>query len=173
MMPVFNGSLTNTIAMFLAEIGLTVRSGDICGQMFVPGIQINYGALLIDEAQLSYPGDILHEAGHLAVMPPDRRQRTHIDVGKKAAEEIATIAWSYAALVHLELDSAVVFHPDGYRGGSQALIDNFCEGRYIGVPWLQWLGMTVDEKRGQELGLAPYPTMLKWLRDSEQHASQS
>jgi hypothetical protein len=165
--PTFAGPVTNTIAMFLLEIGLAVRAGEISGQTFVPGVQIDHGALLIDEVKLSYPGDILHEAGHLAVMSPGRRQHTHIDVGKKAAEEMAAIAWSYAALTHLKLDPAVVFHPDGYRGGSQAIIENFSQGRYLAVPMLQWLGMTVDEKCGRELAIAPYPAMLKWLREKE------
>ena len=165
--PAFARPVTHTIATFLTEIGLSVRVGEISGQTFVPGVQIDHGALLVDEAQLSYPGDILHEAGHLAVMSPDRRQRVHIDVGKKAAEEMAAIAWSYAALVHLKLDPAVVFHPAGYRDGSQAIIENFSQGRYFGVPLLQWLDMTVDDKRGQELAIAPYPVMLKWLREKE------
>jgi hypothetical protein len=165
--PAFTGDLTNTIAAFLSEIGLAVRTGLISGRTFVPGVQVDHGALLIDEAQLTYPGDMLHEAGHLAVMSPARRQRAHIDVGKNAAEEMAAIAWSYAALVQLKLDPVVVFHAGGYRGGSQTIIENFSAGRYIGVPWLQWLGLTVDEKRGQELAVAPYPAMLKWLRESE------
>ena len=165
--PAFAEPVTNTIATFLTEIGLTVRAGEISGRTFVTGVQIDHGALLIDEAKLAYPGDMLHEAGHLAVMLPGRRQRAHIDVGKKASEEMAAIAWSYAALVHLKLDPSIVFHPAGYRGGSQALIDNFNEGRYLAVSMLQWLGLTVDEKRGRELAIAPYPAMLKWLRDGE------
>ena len=39
------------------------------------------------------------------------------------------IAWSYAAGVHLGLSASLVFHEMGYRGGSQALIDNFSMGR--------------------------------------------
>ena len=65
--------------------------------------------------------------------------------------------------MHLGLDPAVVFHPDGYRGGSQALIENFTNGRTIGVPMLQWLGLTLDAKRAAESGGAPYPAMIKWL----------
>jgi len=165
--PTFAEPVTHTIATFLTAIGLCVWAGEISGPTFVPGVQIDHGALLVDVSKLSYPGDLLHEAGHLAVMSPDRRRRTHVDVGKKAAEEMAAIAWSYAALVHLKFDPVVVFHPDGYRGGSQAIMENFSEGRYFGVPLLQWLDMTVDDKRGQELAIAPYPAMLKWLREKE------
>ena len=163
----FNNPLTNTIAAFLTEIGLTVKAGEIHAPTFLPGICLDHGALLVDEAQLAYPGDLLHEAGHLAVMPPSRRRQAHLDAGKQAAEEMMAIAWSYAALVHLKLEPAVVFHPAGYRDGSQALIDNFSHGRYIGVPVLQWLGMTADDGRAKELNVAPYPAMIKWLRDDE------
>ena len=72
-------------------------------------------------------------------------------------------AWSYAAVCHLGLDPAVVFHEGGYRGGSQSLIENFRAGRYIGVPVLQWLGLTADDQRAAELGIEPYPTMRRWL----------
>ena len=75
------------------------------------------------------------------------------------------IAWSWAALVHLELDPEVVFHPAGYKGWSQTIIENFSQGRYFGVPMLQWLGMTADEQGAEDLGVAPFPHMIKWLRD--------
>jgi hypothetical protein len=35
-------------------------------------------------------------------------------------EEMAAIAWSYAACVHLGLEPTVVFHSDGYKGGSES-----------------------------------------------------
>ncbi len=161
----FENPLTAVIGAFLGEIGLDVRAGTVGEQTFLPGIKVDHGGLLVDEATLKQPGDLLHEAGHLAVMPPQRRRRAHIDVGQDAAEEMMAIAWSYAALVHLKLDPAVVFHPDGYRGGAQALIENFTGGRTIGVPMLQWLGMTVDARRAAETGSAAYPAMLKWLCD--------
>ena len=73
------------------------------------------------------------------------------------------MAWSYAALRHLELDPAVVFHDGGYSGGARTLLANFSAGRYVAVPMLQWLGMTADAQRAVELGVAPYPNMLRWL----------
>jgi hypothetical protein len=98
-------------------------------------------------------------------MEPERRRACHVDVGKRAAEEMMAIAWSWAAGAHLGLDPSIVFHEGGYRGGAQAIIDNFVQGRFIAVPMLQWVGMTADPKRAADLGVAPYPHMLKWLRD--------
>jgi hypothetical protein len=129
--------------------------------------------LVFDPARLLHPGDLLHEAGHLAVMTPERRRMAHHSAGKRAAEEMMAIAWSYAAAIHLQLDPAIVFHAAGYRGGSAALIDNFAHGRYIGVPTLQWLGMTADAKRAPDLGVAPYPAMIRWLNDGPTDAASA
>jgi hypothetical protein len=153
------------IIAFLRAIGLRVRFAPITGPTFLPGIEVQRGELIVDPAQLLYPGDLLHEAGHLAVVSPARRARMDGNIGQKAHEELMAIAWSYAAVVHLDLDPAVVFHADGYRGWSQALIENFTAGRYLGVPTLQWLGLTAEVRRAAELGIAPYPHMLKWLLD--------
>jgi hypothetical protein len=161
--PQLSEPIANTIVSFLRQIGLDVRLGELPDSTFLPGILIEYGGLVVDPSRLRFPGDLLHEAGHLAVVPPDRRAAMHRDAGRNAGEEMAAIAWSYAALVHLGLDPAVVFHPDGYRGGSQALIENFAERRYVGVPILQWRDMSLDDRQAREQNLPPYPHMLRWL----------
>jgi hypothetical protein len=159
-------AVLDRITGFLLEIGFQFREADLGQQKtFVPGIAIDRGAFLIDRSRLLYPGDLLHEAGHLAIMPGERRVRIQGDAGKRAAEEMMAIAWSYAATVHLELDASVVFHEGGYKGGSDSLIENFTNGRYIGVPMLQWIGLTADERRARDLGIQPYPHMIKWVLD--------
>jgi hypothetical protein len=157
--------LVERITEFLNGIGVPCRAGTLPDTTFMPGITIDHGTIVFDPSRLLFPGDLLHEAGHLAVMPPERRCKAHHSAGKSAAEEMMAIAWSYAASVHLQLDPAVVFHDGGYRDGGASLIDNFTHGRYIGVPTLQWLGMTVDAKRAKEEGVAPYPAMQKWVND--------
>lgn len=163
--PEFNDPTTIKIVTFLREIGLEIKVAEFHQPTFLPGIDVDQGALLVDQPKLTYPGDLLHEAGHLAVTPAEKRKRLHGNVGKKASEEMMAIAWSYAAAVHLELDLAILFHSGGYRGWSESLIENFTQGRYFGVPMLQWLGLTVDEKRARHLGIAPYPTMIRWMLD--------
>lgn len=74
------------------------------------------------------------------------------------------IAWSYAAVLHLKLPPAVVFHPAGYDGGAQSLLDNFAAGRYLAVPMLQWIGLACDEQHAPERGAPPYPKLIRWLR---------
>lgn len=151
----FLNPLTNQIAAFLNEIGLPIQSGAVPEQTFLPGIHVEHGVLLVDESRLLYPGDLLHEAGHLAVTASALRSSLSGNTGDGAGEEMAAIAWSYAAALHLKLDLTVVFHPDGYKGGSQSIITNFSQGRYVGVPLLVWMELT--DKR--------YPAMMRWLRD--------
>ena len=152
------------IVAFLSEIGIEVRLEPLTENTILPGINVYHGTLVIDETKLKYPGDLLHEAGHIAVVPSDRRIRLHRNVGQRAHEEMLAIAWSYAAAVHLGLAADVVFHPEGYRGGSQSLIENFTSGHYFGVSTLAWLGMTNEPGRSKSTG-STYPRMRKWLLD--------
>ena len=152
-----------TIAAFLVEIGLHVEVGEIDQPTFLPGIHAESGILRVDPAKLCWPGDLLHEAGHLALLSGDRRKQVSGNVGDDGGAELGAIAWSYAAAVHLHLDPCVVFHEQGYHGGSQSILQNFAEGRYIGVPMLQWLGLSLDEKNALRVGVKPYPHMLRWL----------
>ena len=158
-------SAAGTIVRFLSEIGLHVETGELRGATVLPGIRVVSGGLRIDPAQLAYPGDLLHEAGHLAVIPPNRRAAADGDTGDDGGEELAAIAWSYAAALHLDLPPSVVFHEHGYRGGSLSLIENFTSGHFVGLPMLQWLGMAYEERRARELGVQPYPHMVHWLCD--------
>jgi len=152
------------IAEFLGGIGLNVEIAGGLGQTFLPGITTKNGILSIDESRLLYPGDLLHEAGHLAMLPPQDRMRADGNMGDDGGMEMSAIAWSYAAAAHLGISPAVVFHESGYRGGSQALLENFAAGRFIGVPLLEWAGLTVGEHRAKTLGVPAYPAMLRWLR---------
>lgn len=162
-----DGRVVSTIVSFIREIGLLVIEGQVQDPTFLPGILVDHGTLRFDGGKLQYPGDLLHEAGHLAVMPPERRRRAHVTVGKDGGEEMAAIAWSWAALVHLKMDPGVVFHSAGYHGGGQAIVENFAAGRYFGVPFLQWRGLTFEPRQAKRLGVEPFPTMLKWLCDDE------
>jgi hypothetical protein len=154
--------LTQRLADFVRHTGISVEEADLPHPTFLPGLGIRSGALLIDHMRLRYPGDILHEAGHIAVSDPQTRHSPQFS--STDGEEIATLAWSYAATCALKVPPEVVFHPDGYKGSARALAENFAAGRYIGVPLLQLWGMTVEPRFGAELRVAPFPHMLRWLR---------
>lgn len=152
------------IARFFEAIGLAVRFAEIPGPTFLPGVAIRHGVLTIDPEKLLYPGDLFHEAGHLAVLPPADRVQADGDVGDDGGMEMAAIAWSYAAAAHLGLPADFVFHDAGYRGGAGSLRESFAAGYVVGLPMLEWMGLSADAKRAALLGVAPYPAMLRWLR---------
>jgi hypothetical protein len=158
----FADPLTEKLADFVRGIGIDVRAASLPEQTFLPGLAIRHGALLVDEQRLSHPGDILHEAGHLAVADP--AERTAPTLSPTPGDELTAIAWSYAALRHLDLEPEIVFHPDGYKGGSASIIENFTQGWYFGVPLLQVYSMTFEPRLASERGVKPYPHMLRWLR---------
>jgi hypothetical protein len=160
-----DANTTRLIVDFLQQIGLSVQARSIDGIAALPGIDVHEGVLGFELKKLKYPGDLLHEAGHLAVKTPLERPRAISDMGSDPAEEMMAIAWSYAAALHLGLPPETVFHAEGYRGGSSSLLENFAEGRYLAVPMLQWIGLTHDEANAERLGTAPYPKMLRWLRE--------
>jgi len=158
----FRDPLTERLAAFVRGVGIPVHPAALPAPTFLPGLEIRDGAILVDESRLTWPGDLLHEAGHLAVAHPDERARPQLS--PTPGEEMAAIAWSYAAARHLGLAPDILFHAGGYKDGSSALIENFAEGRYIGVPLLHCYGMAVEPRQAAGGGAEPYPHMLRWLR---------
>ena len=142
---------------FLRHIGLQIESRALPGETFLPGITVDQGTLQFDPEKLKYPGDLLHEAGHLAVLPPAQRRRAGDDFAGNGGGEMAAIAWSYAACLQIDLPLEMLFHDQGYKGDARWLRQTFADGKYIGLPILIWRGMTSDE------GDEAFPRMTHWL----------
>jgi hypothetical protein len=148
---------------WLRQIGLSVRLAPLGAETFLPGVTLEPGGLIVDPEHLLYPGDLLHEAGHLAVMLPAQRASAGSNAGSDMGDEIAAQTWSYAAAVHLGLPPEMVFHPAGYKGAAETLIQVYRDGN-AGVPLLQWMGLTLDPARAAVTSIPPYPHMIRWLR---------
>jgi hypothetical protein len=136
------------MAAFLGAVGIEMRAGTIDVPTLFPGSLISGGSLVVDESILVAPGDALHEAAHIALAPPERRSA---DAGLLEAatggEEMTTIAWSWTALVELDLEPEDVFHGTAYKGGDSSTIDCARHGVYIGFPLLQAWEMALDEPK--------------------------
>jgi hypothetical protein len=158
-----NDAVTTQILAFLDRIGIPVVMEALGDDTLLPAMTVRGGALLVDPARLTLPGDLLHEAGHVAVTDPALRA-TLSEFPSDPGEEMAAIAWSYAAAIAIGIDPRIVFHDDGYRGGGGYLADAFNGGMFPGMPLLQWYGMTLDRRTAEERGEAPFPHMLRWLR---------
>ena len=154
---------------FIQEIGIPVIRHRVDSETFLPGIDVADGGLILDESRLLYPGDLLHEAGHIAVTPgslrPQLSGKVEIPHANPDAIEAAAISWSYAACVHLGLNPRVVFHEHGYHGRSANLLFGFELGVFPGLHELVSAGMTVGETEAELAGLSPFPAMQNWLRD--------
>ena len=147
------------IMKFLKSISIDVEAGTLSGDTFLPGLEIEEGTLIVDLEKLKYPGDLLHEAGHIAVSEPELRPLIGTENMTQQwptdGEELAAILWSFAAAKHLEIPLDVVFHPNGYKHQSAWLIKQFESEIYIGLPFLEWMSLC-DAKE--------FPKMKKWLR---------
>src|SRR5947209_19755915 len=120
----FQNPITSKIVEFLTAVGIEIVPTRLSGECFLPGIRVESGSLLIDESKLTYPGDLLHEAGHLAIAPGDVRPGLSGEViipwADMNAVEVQVTAWAYAATIHLGLDPKILFHEGGYGGSLRA-----------------------------------------------------
>jgi hypothetical protein len=157
------------IITFLKDIGIDIVEKELDEATFLPGLSLGSNCIFIDLEKLEYPGDILHEAGHLAVTTPLERHQIGTENMSKdwpsQGEEIATMLWSFAACKHLELPLEYVFHAGGYKGSSNWLMDNFSSGNYIGLPFLEWTQMSLSIEKAHEHNKPAFPEMIKWMRE--------
>ena len=109
------------IVDFIRSLGIDVRAEALEAGTFLPGVVLRDGGVVYDPEGGLHPGDLLHEAGHLALLPPAKRGVAGGDLTEQfpeeAGAEIGVILWSFFACRHLDLAARVVFHADGYRQG--------------------------------------------------------
>ena len=160
--------LLEEISGWLDGVGIPVTSRVLGEDTFLPGLTVSAGRLVVDPERLTWPGDLLHEAGHIAVAAPDVRSLLggSMDLpGVDMAQlEWGAIAWSYAAALDIGIDPAEVFHGGGYRGHSPGLLRTFAFGAPIGVHVLEAAELAAGPRLAAELGVEPYPHMLRWVR---------
>lgn len=153
---------------FLAGIGIPVVETTLPPDSFLPGIVIRDGGLQVDPDRLQWPGDLLHEAGHLAVLPPDLRGRASDDLadeqGVAHAGETEAMAWAWAAVHAIGLPPEVLMHAGGYHGQSEAVLQMYAVGIIPGLRGLCEIGMTAAHGFSAEPLDVQYPQMRRWLR---------
>jgi hypothetical protein len=170
------------VLTFLETIGVDCRAGDVHPDSFLPGIEIQQGRLIFDADKLASPGDLLHEAGHIAAVPSKFRTRLSGDIdaclarltAEDAAAEaiihtdLAPIAWSYAAALEAGINPLHVFDAAGYGADKGGDIQIICQqlqmGLFPGIAMLARLGLcAAPPPFGDSGDHAPYPHMKRWL----------
>lgn len=147
---------------FLDEIGIDWERASLDEDTLLPGLCIEQGRLLVDPERLEYPGDILHEAGHIAVTPAADRAGLGPAGLAEPGLEIAAMAWSYAACVHLGLPPELVFHSGGYKGAGPSILETLRSGANFGQPLLAWMDLTEWGRDADPEQV--FPVMGNWLR---------
>jgi hypothetical protein len=153
----------DAITAFLDQMGIEVREGRAEADSLLPGVTIAGSSIIYDESVLVSVGDLLHAAAQIATAPRSSRAQFSGPIRADPAVEMANIAWSYAAAVHLGVPLDVVFHVAGFKEDAKSLIENFSAGRYFGVPILRLWEMTDDEENSE----VAYPNMATWVRATD------
>ncbi len=179
----------DAIVAFTRDIGIPVEVCSLAAEKtFLPGIRIAPGGRIrVDPERCHASGDVLHEAGHLAVLTPELRMLADDDVdaslkdvpveegsvaywGKGWGEGMA-MAWSYSALRVLGLPPDAVFCPGGYNRPNGEMpaghIQNLEMGVFYGIKLLSKVGLT-DASPMYEMGAppegdCPFPNLRAWL----------
>lgn len=177
---------------FVRSIGIPVEvteeSAALAGG-FLPEIQVANGGLVVDVTRV-FPGDILHEAGHLAVIPAVFRAKasghlevvhatmshylqTHIDDlmsspedpvcrGIMQSDDPEATAWQYAAAQAIGLPDEWLFPKDAFDGDAASILAALRARQYLGINGLQAAGWTVC-RRSPRRDVPEYPELAFWL----------
>ncbi len=180
----FDGAFARVFA-FLEGLGLVVQQ-DAKVDGFLAGVEIADGVLRVESAADDIAGELLHEAGHLAIIPGQFRSIASGDLSGVSETmgqwidanisevgpddptvrailqcgECEAVAWSYAAAAAVGIDTRIPFFR-GFEGDGLALHDQVASGYYFGVHGLAAAGMT-DLPRPHSA--IPFPTMRRWLQ---------
>jgi len=171
-------------ASFLRSIGLQLIE-DSEAKGFCTAVTIHDGTIRFDPTR-AVASDLLHEAGHLAVIPAEYRPRAgdnvdeiietmcaeigaaiatdpnydpdapHIRAIMQAGETEAT-AWAFAAGRASGLPDHVIIQDHDYDGAGRDVRIGLAMNAYLGINGLVHGGMCVSTKT--------YPALTRWLQD--------
>ncbi|WP_448203779.1 hypothetical protein [Azospirillum sp. sgz302134] len=183
------------IVAFLRGIGMDIEFGEGAHNGFLPGVNIHAGVIHVDPDTLTGAGDVLHEAGHMIVVPrrywprlgtdlqvdietllaeergPDGAADPHLKLAAERGEYMSQ-AWSYAAALHLGLPPGCIFFSGAYKGyhyeGTHPMQAWLEQGTHFGPLALANVGMTGYSGMFSHMGdngLPPFPQMARWTLD--------
>lgn len=166
---------------FLNGIGIKTVRGNVPNNSFIPGIKIWRGSLFYNHRVKA--ADLLHEAGHIAVVPSKYRifctgdmDKSYQRIWKAAAKngdtdpmnpicqqiiqasECEAIAWSWAAGTKARISARQIIPDDlRYFGGEGAEIRQHLAAKcHFGINGLRAAGMLESVKT--------YPQLARWVQ---------
>jgi hypothetical protein len=169
---------------FCQQIGITLQLVSEERESFLAGVWIEDGIVYCNPANLKMIGDLLHELGHFAVTPLIYRGKLNSNLefkpdllpmllpnGEENPDhrnaidgcEQATIAWSYAAALEIDIDVESMhnglqmnFDELVFDGEWPAMCKSLAIGTHPGIECLINTKMTTKYK---------WPQMHKWVQD--------
>lgn len=181
------------VVSFLERIGLRVERVEAAQveASFLPSVLVSEGGLKVCMEE-AFPGDILHEAAHLAVIPASFRPYANGDLREvenkmaqylednpeamlsypedplaravlQAAEAEAT-AWQYAAAQEIGLPLRWVFPVGSYDGDRVELLRGLRNNAYLGINGLRAAGWTQVRASPYQPDVPVYPKLKFWLQ---------
>jgi hypothetical protein len=176
------------VLTFLAGIGIPCELASAGAHVkgFLEGVQIRSGGLLISlGARVS---NVLHEAGHLAILPSRFRplaqddvdaivtsMMNQVDVSHPDAPEVRAAmragdpeatAWAWAAGIHLGLAPELIIGDEEYDGTGASIRLALRMRAYAGIQGLQHAGFCAARPGPYQraLGLPAYPQLARWVQ---------
>lgn len=169
---------------FLKAVGLQVEV-KVGASGFIDSVEISCGGLLVDPA--AHASNILHEAGHCAIVPQQWRHLLNGDLMQgmrdiyreltamqldpdhpleravvQASDPEAT-AWAFSAGRAIGLPDHVINRDADYEGEGEFIRQGLAMGAYIGINGLSHGGFC--QRRPQpNRGLPIYPNLAFWLQ---------
>lgn len=183
---------TEKVCSFLRSIGLTVnRFPHEVDNGFIARIKVVDGRLNVYKDV--FPGDILHEAGHLCTMPSRFRplakgslmeafkaMSAYMDEnfgglltypedpvyrGALQCSDPEATAWQYAAAQHIGLPDDWLFPRGSYDGTGETILQALKNNAYIGINGLQAAGWTSVRANSFRAEIPVFPELAYWVRD--------
>lgn len=165
---------------FLKGIGIPCRYGNV-GRSFINNVFIKDGGLVINSK--SVVADILHEAGHIAIIPSNLRhhakgdlealelevskaldaitydQWANDDPAAKALLQLSdteATAWAWAAGKHLDIPEPLIIEDEHYDGNGASMRIMLGVGQYLGIN-----GMVASRMLSK---ISDYPILQRWTQ---------
>ncbi|MGF1700382.1 hypothetical protein L4D09_08725 [Photobacterium makurazakiensis] len=108
-------------------------------------------------------GEILFMAALIAITPEEERFRLSCAKCNDNHDNMMALAWCWAAIHHLELSIDILLYSFSNAPCYQVL-ERWSECRFLGVPLLQNVGMTVEPTCRNVDSNTTFPKMLRWVR---------
>ncbi|WP_236467711.1 hypothetical protein [Pseudomonas syringae] len=169
---------------FLVSIGLPVQvEAGACS--FIEHVAVFEGGLRVDSQ--AHASGLLHEAGHLAVMPARFRHFLSGNLSEGMSRAFAELdqlglepddplmramlqtsdpevtAWAWAAGKAIGLPDEMIIEDDDYQGEGEAIRISLAANAYVGIYGLSHAGFCVV-RRNPYRPLPVYPELAQWLQ---------